>query len=635
MITKLHFSQELESHYVYNDGKSYIDKSNRLNILIGPNNSGKSRFLREIFSERNLKIEDSELDFKKMHDELSMMLSEINMELDSLRYEDISGPNIPSLKGSLQKYINDIESVYMRDFDRLLKELTAFWSWLKKFQTINTTLKTNIHSTGTSLERITNIVKSIVDKHSHSLDLLFPSTYQSYSDAIYIPILRGLRPTQLNNDNKFDETEDNYCKRTIRDYFKGSSIKDNEIFTGLRLYEDTKKMLLGSREERNKIRQFEIFLSVTFFNNQELTLIPNIDDDSLHVSIGSEEWPIYKLGDGIQSIIILLYPLFFSRGKKVLVFIEEPENSMHPGLQRLFIETIMHERFSSFQYYITTHSNHFLDITLDFSNISVYTFKKITQELNGDAKYIIENSSNEDVSILDLIGAVNSSVFLSNCTIWVEGITDRLYIKKYLEIYQRHLQEKYKNKKQYREDYNFSFIEYSGGNLTHWIFNNDGVSEKIRANRISSKIFLVADKDSTELLPKSKKAERLSLLKEVLGNKIEVLNGVEIENLLKPSVLIEAIQMLEKDNFSNVQFDHAKILATNFLNKPIGKFIESNFSNLKRKYQAKSGTISCKLDFCRAAIDNIHTIDDISKEAFALVKKIYDFIASANQNLTM
>jgi AAA15 family ATPase/GTPase len=634
MITKLHFSQELESHYVYNDGKNYIDNLNRLNILIGPNNSGKSRFLRELFSDKNLKIENSELDFKKIRNELSLMLSEISAELDSLRYEDISGPNIPSIKISLQKYINDIESVYMRDIDRLLNEITAFWSWLKNFQTTNTILKKNVYSTGTSLERLTNIVKSIVDKHSESVDLLIPSAFQSYSDAIYIPILRGLRPTQINGE-KFDEMQDNYCKRTIRDYFKGSNIKEKEIFTGLRLYEDTKKMLLGSREERIKIRQFENFLSAAFFNKQELTLIPNIDDDSLHVSIGSEEWPIYKIGDGIQSIIILLYPLFFNQGKKVLVFIDEPENSMHPGLQRLFIETIMHERFSSFQYYITTHSNHFLDITLDFNNISVYSFKKTTQQLNGNSKYIIENSSNDNVSILDLIGAVNSSVFLSNCTIWVEGITDRLYIKKYLEIYQRHLQEKNKNKREYREDYNFSFVEYSGGNLTHWIFSNDGVSEKIRANRISSKIFLVADKDSTELFQKTKKAERLSLLKEVLGSNIEVLNGIEIENLLKPSVLIEAIQVLEKDNFSNVQFDQTKILSTNFLNKPIGKFIESNFSNLKRKYQAKSGTISCKLDFCRAAIERMNTIDDLSKEAFALVKKLYDFIAIANQNLTM
>lgn len=631
MINKLNFSQALESHYVYNDRHNYIDKLSRLNILIGPNNSGKSRFLRSIFSERNLKIEDSDLNFIGIKNVLSLILSEVTNQLDTLRYEDLSGHNIPSLKGSLKKYIDEIEYVDIQNLVRLLNEINAFWSWLKNFETTGTTLYKNVYSSGVTFERLTQIIKSIINKHSESIELFIPTQFQPYSDAIYIPILRGLRPTQLNED-KFDENKDNYCKRTIRDYFKSSNIKDQEIFTGLRLYEDTKRMLLGSRKERNKIRQFEKFLSVTFFNNQELTLIPNIDDDSLHVSIGSEEWPIYNLGDGIQSIIILLYPLFFNQGKKILVFIEEPENSMHPGLQRLFIETIMDERFSSFQFYITTHSNHFLDITLDFNNISVYSFKKITQELNRNSKYLIENSSNEDVSILDLIGAVNSSVFLSNCTIWVEGITDRLYIKKYLEIYQQHILEKNKSQKRYREDYNYSFIEYSGGNLTHWIFNNDGLSDRIRANRISSKIFLVADKDSTELFPKTKKAERLNLLKKTLGSNIEVLNGIEIENLLKPSVLIEAIKVLEKDNFSNVQFDQSKILSTSYLNKPIGKFIENNFSNLKRKYQAKSGTISCKLDFCRATIEKINTIDDLSKEAIMLVKNIYNFISVANQN---
>lgn len=458
---------------------------------------------------------------------------------------------------------------------------------------------------------------------------MVPVTYKHISERLYIPILRGLRPTQLHGDIKFDEFKDNYLSRTIRDYFGETQVKENEIFTGLRLYNDTKKMLLGKRDERDKIKNFETFLSKTFFNNQPFTLIPNIEDDSLHVSIGEEEWPIYMLGDGIQSIIILLYPLFFNQGKDLMVFIEEPENSMHPGLQRLFIETLMQSNFKSFQYFITTHSNHFLDFTIDSSNISVYTFNKIK---SGEKNlYNVENTSNVNSNILDLIGVRNSSVFLSNCTIWVEGITDRLYIKKFLEIYQTHIQ-KNDGKSPYREDFSFSFIEYGGNNLTHWSFGEDEILEKIKANKISSKIFLIADKDSTDSKPNSGKAKRLQLLKEVLGDFFQVIEGKEIENIISPHILIESIKTLEKDNATNLIYDVEKIKYIKYLNKPLGKFIEDNFQNLTRKYKANSGTIFCKLEFCRTVIHHLKNIEDLSSDARLLSERIYNFIQSANAN---
>ncbi len=40
-----------------------------------------------------------------------------------------------------------------------------------------------------------------------------------------------------------------------------------------------------------------------------------------------------------------------------------------------------------------------------------------------------------DRDLLASLGVKPSSVYLANCTIWVEGITDRLYITKYMEKY--------------------------------------------------------------------------------------------------------------------------------------------------------------------------------------------------------
>jgi predicted ATP-dependent endonuclease of OLD family len=155
------------------------------------------------------------------------------------------------------------------------------------------------------------------------------------------------------------------------------------------------------------------------------------------------------------------------------VFIEEPEKLLHPGLQRRLIETLMkQEGFENYQYFMTTHSNHFLDITLDFPEISIYTLtKKIDEGAHDekDSKFLIENLKHGDTSVLELLGVRDSSVFLSNCTIWVEGITDRLYFRHYLNLYFDNLS-KNNNSARFKEDFHYSFVKYSGGIIAHWSF---------------------------------------------------------------------------------------------------------------------------------------------------------------------
>jgi len=124
---------------------------------------------------------------------------------------------------------------------------------------------------------------------------------------------------------------------------------------------------------------------------------------------------------------------------------------LHPGLQRILLNLMTSDRFPNQQYFLTTHSNHLLEITQDMEKISIYRFTKIlteSKEPDIEAKFNIDSVSSGNRSLLDCLGVANSSVFLSNCTIWVEGITDRLYIRKYLELYNI----AHKDAKKYSED---------------------------------------------------------------------------------------------------------------------------------------------------------------------------------------
>lgn len=87
----------------------------------------------------------------------------------------------------------------------------------------------------------------------------------------------------------------------------------------------------------------------------------------------------------------------------------------------------------------------------------------------------------KDHELLTSLGVRPSSLYLANCTIWVEGVTDRMYLSKLMQKYIQELEhstssqearkaEKYKS---FMPNFHYAFIEYAGGNITHWSFLDD------------------------------------------------------------------------------------------------------------------------------------------------------------------
>jgi len=95
----------------------------------------------------------------------------------------------------------------------------------------------------------------------------------------------------------------------------------------------------------------------------------------------------------------------------------------------------------------TTHSNNFLDLSLQADDVSIFQFQKECPE-----KFNIKNIK-PNKEILDLLGVNNSSVLMANSSIWVEGPTDRKYISKFLKLFCE------QNKTQHlKEDIDFAFL---------------------------------------------------------------------------------------------------------------------------------------------------------------------------------
>jgi len=265
------------------------------------------------------------------------------------------------------------------------------------------------------------------------------------------------------------------------------------------------------------------------FEGQEVTLIPSEEQKIVVVKIGNElERPIHELGDGIQSAIILTFLPFVSL-ENCIFFIEEPELFLHPSMQRKILE--FYHSLGRHLFFMTTHSNHLLDITIDIPEISIYSFRKSITSSDDDQtpQFVVENVDNNQSSSLELLGVRNSSVLLVNATIWVEGITDRWYLREMLQMYMKTLPNP---KPKLEEDIHYAFVEYGGGNITNFSFFEEQDNEKlINIKNLCAKAILVIDHDGES------KKNRKQQLKDKLGTDLIILPCREIENSLPPEVI--------------------------------------------------------------------------------------------------
>ncbi|EPJ8737861.1 ATP-dependent nuclease [Acinetobacter baumannii] len=590
-------------------------------FFIGKNNAGKSRFLRTLYAS-NKNIRDN--NFYDATSEISTLKELVENESNSIWMGNGSSS---SYRADLLNYINDILETKVfprvRYKDYFLKNFEKIKLYRIKDKEIFTT--------------ITQQISTKIEEN----DLLIAND----SGKKYIPILRGMRPV-INEKNKLP-----YLERTQKDYFNNQhEYSSTNIITGELLYEDLKIHLLGEPEQRDLIKDYEEKLSQYFFDNEPVSLIPKHDQDVVNIKIGKDkQFPISQLGDGLQQAIILTYEAFTKKDEIYSFFIEEPELHMHAGMVRQLMNFYLNE--TNHYYFFTTHSNHLLDMADESDQVIIQKFVKQPKSENPKEFEFKIYRCDRDRDLLASLGVKPSSVYLANCTIWVEGITDRLYITKYMEKYLSELEnsdlEQYKKYRRFMPNYHYTFVEYAGSNLTHWSFSDDYADhledKGLSAKAVASEMLLIADGDIQG------KADRVRILKSELNKEnYYILECKETENTLPKSSIVRVakvrfprmkpetkksydISLIDSITDENY-FDHA--------NYGIGKLIDSKIkkpsSTTKKTAFADGngvGTIKYKLDFCREIIKDFDENPDwqLTPKAKALCERIFKHIEKCNQ----
>ena len=447
------------------------------------------------------------------------------------------------------------------------------------------------------------------------------------------------------------ENKQPYIERAQKDYFSDKEkYNSSNIITGESLYHELKEHLLGEPEQREIIRKYEEKLSQYFFDNETITLIPKHDQDVVNIKIGSDkQFPISELGDGLQQVIILTYEAFIKKDETHAFFIEEPELHMHAGMVRQLMNFYLNE--TKHYYFFTTHSNHLLDMADESDQVIIQKFVKQPKKNPKDGFDFKIYRCDRDRDLLASLGVKPSSVYLANCTIWVEGITDRLYITKYMEKYLAELEksgsEQYKKYRRFMPNYHYTFVEYSGSNLTHWSFSDDYADhlddKGLSAKAVASEMLLIADGDIKN------KPERVKALQtEFKKENYFILKCKETENTLPKDSIIN----VAKSKFSRLRaetqksydillideiteenyFDHSEFGIGKLLDQAIKKPTSTTTKTAFADGQGV-GTIKYKLDFCREIIKDFddHPNWQLTPKAKELCERIFQHIEKCNR----
>lgn len=662
--------EDLSRKFKNNSGYTYLFPINKNNFFIGKNNSGKSYFSRflmkntiKIYTDKNILIGDIASAILNVPREIVVFKNLKNKKLNEftnkfLNYEILLKKIDSSKKETGRSTIiglsmaNEIKHYNYSNSNELFEEIKPLLEFLN-LQEENTSSILDSHVIPKKSEIQNRIVSEFRDGFIDELNNIPDDEIYELGDLLirleflkdrindankyYIPVMRSIRHPEK-DVTVTEEKDDIYKTRSILEYQLDQ--KEINVITGLGFYKSYKKDLLGSKEKRERVNEFEKFLSQYFFDEENISIIPDEETFELKININNakEDRFIYEVGDGISSLLIIAYTLFIEADEEnKLFFIEEPEISFHPGFQRLLINIITYyERFKNCIFFFSTHSNHLIDIGVnEIKNSNLILCQK--DEKDSISIKIQEESYNE---ILEELGVQASSVRIANKVIWVEGKYDALYIRLLLN-----LKNKYdENKKKYIEDYDYCFVPYGGANMELIKFDL-GQDEKenkefiARAEKINSKYMIVLDDDNMEKNKSSQKYARYQRLKEKLGEKIYKLEVREIENLFPEEVVRSYIYngIIDKSKLEGMTLDYSK-----YKNQKLGDYINNKIlekyenTDLKvitgRKDGFKSrGFLYNKQKFYDEVLkwskkENFNYENDVTLEAKRLIDEIQKFI---------
>ena len=303
----------------------------------------------------------------------------------------------------------------------------------------------------------------------------------------------------------------------------------------------TKASLPSSIVEETLLRELnKVFEPDTDF--QDITA-RQLDDSSWEIYLGEGtkgRVPLSRSGSGLKTVLLVLtlihlIPVMEHKDLDAYIFgFEELENNLHPALlRRLFIYLRNIAGTAGCQMFVTTHSNVVIDLFGDDEKAQIIHVQHdgTTASTTKALAYVQRRG------ILDDLDIRASDLLQSNGIVWVEGPSDRLYFKKWVELW---------STARLKEGAHFQCVFYGGRLLAHLTAEDPEVEidDLVRILRVNRNAIILIDSD------RPKKGAHINATKRRLASEVETLQGYawitagrEVENYIPPNSLQAALAL--------------------------------------------------------------------------------------------
>ena len=462
----------------------------KVNLFIGSNNAGKSNILRYMYrrfsNSRPAKVYVSDNDYPKYK----------RVEKDTALFPFVASKTIEKLP------LNDLFDFHKEaeEFANVLK--TASFNYDSKNDLV-------WYGDGKDLEDIWNSCSNKFD--SRKLGELALSFTGSASRDVsnFGNVVRKLFSENLQMLDAGFKTIYIKAERDLFDHSKNSFIEGKKIID--RLNEIVNHQSSDTIAEKTK-RSIESFISSLVGRNVSIK-VPHTLNSIILVDEkdSANQYELDQLGSGIHEIIYFAIALTLCQNS--LVFIDEPEIHMHPRLQRQFLDFIINNTDN--QYFIATHSSSLIDLLNE--DVSVFGVSMDSDDCT-DCFYVAD--SKELSTIVDSLGCKASDILQSNCVIWVEGPSDRIYMNYWIHGADETL----------LEGLDYSIMFYGGRLLSHLTGDPSSICSFVNLLKLNRNSFIVADSDKREESDSINDTKQR--IKSEFKDRCWITEGREIENYL-------------------------------------------------------------------------------------------------------
>lgn len=199
--------------------------------------------------------------------------------------------------------------------------------------------------------------------------------------------------------------------------------------------------------------------------------------------------PLSSTGSGLKTIIIvlcyiLLLPVVARKPLSDFIFaFEELENNLHPALLRRLIAYLLDASAkNNFLLFLTTHSNVLIDAVNQIEDAQII---HVTHDSKLSTAQIARTHIHTK-GILDDLDVRASDLLQANGIVWVEGPSDRIYLRRWIELF---------SGATLIEGLHYQTVFYGGRLLAHLSASVKNDAEGIQLFRVNRNNLILIDSD--------------------------------------------------------------------------------------------------------------------------------------------